>query len=345
MFELLFAVATFLGYDREMVFFAQMHASGGHVRWEPDISDFDLAEAASEVWTLGLPHIAEVRIRGESHFECPLASPSLLAWPPSVQVMDFWFFPGNDDQLARLLAGLPYQVYSVSLRFSGVGDKSLDALVRSPAGKRIEVLDVGCSGITSRGLNNLPDLPRLSRLYCPITKVDDAALDGLQQLKGLRELSVGGTRVTGNGLVEHRELLKRLRYLDVAGIRSIGDDEVRAVVAVASNLEILDLTYTSITTASLKDLLSLPKLKKLILGDTEVRLDQLQNVNELPEFGSVEVWIDRSGIGSVPVTDTWGSLNLPRGTLNIVVVGSEVGVYNPENIDRWTNRRRQDGDQ
>ena len=166
-----------------------------------------------------------------------------------------------------------------------------------------------------RTLGTLSGMPLadLDRQYREFLNVTDEDLTCLPRTPETRNLSLGRTSVTDDGL-KHVASLTQLEWLDVA-YTEVGDaglaqvkpathlnhliaehtritDAALEMIAGFRELEILDLTGAQITDTGLAHLGSLPKLRELWLGQTAVtdagleRLSGLRNLEMLDVSGT-----------------------------------------------------------
>ena len=134
---------------------------------------------------------------------------------------------------------------------------------------------------TDSNLKDLGDLKDLRWLDLINTSITDA---GLEYLKGMTELEVlylNGTRITGAGMVNFKNL-KKLRWLELAktSITDAGLEYLKGL----TELEVLYLNGTKITDAgifNLKDLTGLRQLKLINTSVTDVGLENLRDLNQL----------------------------------------------------------------
>ena len=138
-------------------------------------------------------------------------------------------------------------------------DDELAVLKKLP---RINDLTLCNTKVTDAGLANLTDLRQLSRLHL-IGCFSDTGLGHVERLPRLRELSLRGTRVTDDGL-------KRLQGF--------------------ARLQHLDLSDTQVTDTGLEHLTQLKQLRTLDLHDTKVTDAGLRHLNCLRELG--ELWLE-----------------------------------------------------
>lgn len=151
--------------------------------------------------------------------------------------------------------------------------------------------------MTDQALDNLRFVPKLHTLNIgsPIT---DTGLAQLQHVPGLEVLCLHGCRnITNAGLV-HLGNLKQLRDLDL-GATKIGDAGL-AHLRDLSNLERIDLQhYTKITNAGMSHLAGLHKLKYLRMSFTKVGdrgLVHLERLSGLKDLVLGRTKVTESGI-------------------------------------------------
>ena len=161
-----------------------------------------------------------------------------------------------------------------------------------------------------------PDGPVVGVDYAG-TRVTDAELEQLKELKNLRELNLGDTAITDAGL-EHLKYLKKLQslilehtQLNGAGITHIGDilgltrldmgdtpitDADLELLTGLTNLEWLSLWNTRITANGLRHLSGLTCLHWLDLANTNVADDGSEHLRGLSNLQSLD-------LGGTAVTD------------------------------------------
>jgi hypothetical protein len=144
--------------------------------------------------------------------------------------------------------------------------------------------------IQNEALRGIKDLKGLEELQLFYTSVGDQGLAHLGGLQGLRSLNLSKTRVTDAGL-QHLKTLPNLQELilsDNGGITGTGLKELIGL----SNLKSLHLSDCKITDDGLKNLGALIQLKELTLGGNPITdagtapLKGLKNLKELTLTGA-----------------------------------------------------------
>ena len=196
-------------------------------------------------------------------------------------------------------------------------------------------LDLTCGAVTTRGLGRLAGLRirsielrgrpmvggealRTLRSVVGLEElslesnaaIDDAVLENLKGLAGLRLLDLTGTKVTGAGLVRLRDLpcledlrlgkcncagpglsalssLPKLKWLDLSGSHA-GDVELAGLEHLPA-VQWLDLSNNPLSDAGLVRLAGLPNLQTLILRKTLVAGSGLAHLAGLPRLRRLDV--------------------------------------------------------
>jgi Leucine-rich repeat (LRR) protein len=153
-----------------------------------------------------------------------------------------------------------------------------------------EIEFAGLEGATSRGVSDngsevLRGLLNLRSLDLRGTKVGDATLANIAQLKSLETLDLLETKVTGRGLVHISALhnLKKL-CLDSTAV----DDAGLASLSGLINLTALGLQRTKVTDAGMVHLGKLVALKTLSLQGTAVTGNGLSSLGTLEKLESLD---------------------------------------------------------
>jgi cellulose synthase/poly-beta-1,6-N-acetylglucosamine synthase-like glycosyltransferase/Leucine-rich repeat (LRR) protein len=154
-------------------------------------------------------------------------------------------------------------ISTLALSRTAVRDEDLAALAAAPDLERLVLDD---PRITGAGLDRLPG-DKLRGLLMTNTGAHDDALKAVGKFRGLRELHLARTRVTG-GIFQHLHGLDRLTtlVLDDTNVSDAGF----ADIARLTSLESLNLERTRITGESLRHLAGLTRLKGLDLGHTKI---------------------------------------------------------------------------
>jgi len=131
----------------------------------------------------------------------------------------------------------------------------------------LEELDLGV-GI-GLGRNGKPAGPGNCRLTGGV-QITDLGVAKLAPMKRLRRLDLSGAKVTPAGLRALRNFpqLERLSLWNCRGL----DDSVAPVLAALPNLQVLDVTDTPLSDATLQHLKALPRLNKLYLTGTKATI-------------------------------------------------------------------------
>jgi len=181
-------------------------------------------------------------------------------------------------------------VVGVDFHFTEVTDAGLKELKKL---KSLQSLDLTDTKITDAGLKELKELKSLQELDLSGTKVTDAGLKELKELKSLQRLNLFGTSVTDAGLKELKEL-KHLQWL-VLGPVAVTDGALRTLREIgllhvlaeatakgekrpssSADVTSVDLNYTKVTGAGLKELKEFKNLQELCLGFTAITYADLK---------------------------------------------------------------------
>jgi hypothetical protein len=210
---------------------------------------------------------------GQVSYDYGRADASRTNWLQDLLGRDFFFdvsgvYLNGTGVSAELLREAREDGQTSQLRYfdAHMTDDELAVLKKLP---RIKDLTLCNTKVTDAGLANLTDLRQLSRLHL-IGCFSDTGLKHVERLPRLRELSLRGTRVTDDGL-------KRLQGF--------------------ARLQHLDLSDTQVTDTGLEHLTQLKQLRTLDLHDTKVTDAGLRHLNCLRELG--ELWLE-----GTQVTDT-----------------------------------------
>ncbi|MDG2126515.1 MAG: hypothetical protein P8K08_00830 [Fuerstiella sp.] len=170
--------------------------------------------------------------------------------------------PGVDDEELALLAEMP----SLSV-LALTGTKSTGQAIEALAGaKALRSLDLsGAVGITDDGLKPLTDHAELRVLKLSRIPLTDAIADVITSLPKLEELSLDGTGITEVTIQRIAKQRPGLKSLSI-GSAHITDGVISSIVKF-SDLEILEITKSAMTGASLVALSDLAKLKLIRLAD------------------------------------------------------------------------------
>jgi Leucine-rich repeat (LRR) protein len=196
-----------------------------------------------------------------------------LANMKKLRALDVGFSRVNDDGFDALanLEALE-ELHIGGDKMSGL---ALPLLRLLPSLKRLDVngsqrTDSGRWGLMLTDVNfeSITALTRLEELNIGGTNVSDVGIKGISSLVNLHALDLSRMELTAKGL-EPLAALPQLRRLSLYESVRIDDGAAERLIAL-KNLEILDLTGTSITDASLERIATMAKLKTVFLSSPKV---------------------------------------------------------------------------
>lgn len=194
---------------------------------------------------------------------------------------------GKPLPLNELPAG-PIKLREVYLPGPELTDHDLVYLTSLP---ELETLDLRkhaeLSSITGDGLSYLRASKNLTTLNLSMTQATDALGNQLLAFPKLKRLTLVQTKVTDQ-ITEALAGLPDLTHLNIRGTQ-FTDTGVANLVALAAQLESLDVSATKVTDAALPHLAKLGKLKSLHLGNTEVTDAGLEALAALPNLTELSV--------------------------------------------------------
>jgi len=178
------------------------------------------------------------------------------------------------------------------------------------------LVDLGDTKITDAGLKELKELKSLQGLDLRGTNITDAGLKELKELQRLRWLDLGGTNITDVGLKELKEL-KGLLELNLRGtkITDAGLKELKEL----QGLRWLDLGGTRVTNAGLKELKELEGLLELNLRGTKITDAGLKELKELQ--GLQRLYLADTNVTGDGLKDLKGLEELDLGGTKITDAG------------------------
>ena len=212
----------------------------------------------------------------------------------ALKELNLGYCSGVTDDSLRHLAGLS-ELESLDLTFcSEVGDAGLEHLNSLQALRRLnlsgtQVSDAGLvhlkglnaleeldlSGnliqrgeVTGAGVEHLAGLTHLKRLSLYNTSVNDEGLRPLRELVDLESLNLGDTWITSEGLAALQPLAK-LKELHVGYCEGLNDAALEQIAALPQ-LEVLDLSFDSITNNAIRHLIAMKNLRRVVLTNTRV---------------------------------------------------------------------------
>ena len=187
---------------------------------------------------------------------------------------------------------------AVTLWKTKATDKDLEML------KCYDLVALGLTGtkITDAGLVHIKDMKRLGDLELTDTKVTDAGLAHLTKLENLGSLSLYGTKVTDAGL-QHLKPLKSLYLLGLSN--TAATDEGMIHLSELPNIQTLILDHLKITDRGIVHLQNLKTLNDIRLGGTEITDKGLQHLRKMSLLRTVELSQTRitgSGLRHLPAS-------------------------------------------
>ena len=180
----------------------------------------------------------------------------------------------------------PAPVRALRLDNTETNDADLEKICRD--NPELVELTLGNTKITDAGLAHLIQLKKLRKVRISKTAITDAGMTNLAKCETLEDIDVSQTKIGSIGMGELRTLprLKSLNlYLTLvtdAGLASLGDGNYRS----AAKIERLNLDKCPITDAGIAKLSSLTNLAWIHLGGTaitDVGLVELAKFNSLKE--------------------------------------------------------------
>lgn len=208
-------------------------------------------------------------------------------------------------------------LYLLRLRDTQITDRAISTINRL---FELRVLELGRS-ISDRGVQGLQGLRRLTVLALGGARVTDAAASVLASMTSLRRLSLAGTKIGDAGIERLKNL--PLRQLDLGGAST---DRSLALLANVGTLEHLDAHAADISQKGLTSLASLPSLHTLFLGpsihdDDLAPLGRLKGLRRLDLRGAkltdlgAHVLADAPQLEELALTDT----QITSGALAVLV--------------------------
>jgi Leucine-rich repeat (LRR) protein len=161
----------------------------------------------------------------------------------------------------------------------------------------LEYLNVRGTEVTSRVFEHLSNMKRLKTLDVGCSRVNDDGFDALASLENLEELHIGGDKMTGRALPLLR-LLPSLKRLDVDGSQRtdsgrwglmLTDVNVESLSAL-TQLESLKMGGALVTDAGMKALEPLINLQSLDLSKMDITAQGIEPLTKLPKLRRVSLW-------------------------------------------------------
>lgn len=172
-------------------------------------------------------------------------------------------------------------------------------------------LDLTATWTTDADLSSVGKMAKLERLSLAQTRVTDAGLERLRELRSLRELDLYFAEFfTDDGVATLRGLAK-LERLNLRGTKVTS--RVFEPLSHLTSLRSLDISYSQIDDSGVELLAELPQLETLAIGGTRIGVVALSSLKLLPALRHLDV----SGMQRVD-SGHWGL------TLNSIVL-AELG--------------------
>lgn len=185
--------------------------------------------------------------------------------------------PGGEALLNQLSSPVSVNANGTALR-----DEDLQRLI---GWNRLEFLSLRRTKVTDAGLRTISEIRGLQGLFLTETAVTDEGLAHFAGMPELLALELSKTRVTDDGI---RVLggLRKLQHLELAGTEVSG--EGLAAIGALNTLENLRLERSRITDDGLRHLWG-PKLLALCLDETEITDAGVENLVEAPALVVLEL--------------------------------------------------------
>ncbi len=130
--------------------------------------------------------------------------------------------------------------------------------------------------VTDFNIGQIAQLDRLDVLDLGETGISDRGVAELARLRNLHTLDLKGTRTTSKGIAALVGLPK-LRHLKLWQAKEIDDAAIPSFLQM-EKLEIIELPETSVTAAGLSQLAAKKSLKQLFIGGVEITPEQLETI-------------------------------------------------------------------
>jgi hypothetical protein len=160
------------------------------------------------------------------------------------------------------------------------------AVTQDRPGEPVWRVDLSHTKVCDGDLIELRGLKELQVLILFDTRITDAGLAHLEELRGLRALDLSDTAVTSDGLIHIRKLI-RLKDLTLIGTKVTDTGLVN--LESHHDLWLLDLSGTKVTDRGLAHLRQLRKLSHLHLSKTSVTDSSMGTLIELPAIEVIDL--------------------------------------------------------
>ncbi|HNY80716.1 MAG: hypothetical protein RBS72_09305 [Sedimentisphaerales bacterium] len=257
----------------------------------------ELALGAGRITDAGLVHLGKLpRLRylllqGDGFSDAGFVH---LKNVPSLRILHFGHLPQTTDAGLAHLSALT-QVQDMSFHWSeNITDEGVRHLAALP---HLRSLDVARSRVTDAGLAHLRDVKTLESLWLPSEGISDTGLEYLSQLPRLRSLSVSrayrGDSSGEQGYYTDKgiRMLAHCRDLEELSVGSIAmTDASMEAIATLGNLRNLALFgCTAVTDEGLKELASLKDLEVLNVHDANATISGLSCLNGLSNLRRLDI--------------------------------------------------------
>jgi internalin A len=161
----------------------------------------------------------------------------------------------------------------------------------------LEYLNLRGTEVTSRVFEHISQMKKLKTLDVGFSRVNDDGFDALASLEKLEELHIGGDKMTGLALPLLR-MLPALKRLDVNGSQRtdsgrwglmLTDVNIESLSAL-TQLEALNMGGAMVTDAGMKALAPLVNLQILDLSRMDITAQGLEPLTKLPKLRRVNLW-------------------------------------------------------
>lgn len=161
----------------------------------------------------------------------------------------------------------------------------------------LEHLNLRGTEVTSRVFEHIANMKKLKTLDVGFSRVNDDGFDALASLEKLEELHIGGDKMTGLALPLLR-LLPSLKHLDVNGSQRtdsgrwglmLSDLNVSALGALPQ-LEVLNIGGASVTDVGMKAIEPLVNLHTVDLSRMDLTAQGLEPLTKLPKLRRINLW-------------------------------------------------------
>ncbi len=168
--------------------------------------------------------------------------------------------------------------------------------------KKLEILNLEGTDVTSRSFEHIADLTSLRVLKVGHSRVEDEGFENLAPLAKLEEIEFGGNKMSGRAL-PLLKMLPSLKSIDLGGRQrtdsglwgvALSDFNLDAL-AEMTNLEALDLHDTQVGDRGLAQLEPLKRLSRLNISGTRVTDAGLDALSGFTALEQIRLWRTQVG--------------------------------------------------